>query len=378
MIYIAALLSLFFVVVIILSLSGNLLRAVVAPFKPGRFDAEAAGAPPDYADPDNWAALPEREGLADLTPAGVERRSESAEVDAFFIHPTGYMHGDAWNSAMDPGSNTEQNTHWMMANQASAFNGSCNVHAPRYREATIYTYLSAGDDNRIKALALAYTDVERAFEHFIENRSEGRPFVLASHSQGTHHAMTLLKNRIAGTPLRDRMVAAYLLGGGVTHEFLAELPGIDVCGGPTDLHCVIHWATYRNGAKVHREPWQPGRVVCTNPLTWHDDGGRAEASAHLGAVLPSGRFSIKFAGKDTARDIAFRPLEPPLPQHTWAEARGGFLYVADQWRGPFARRAAGPDGNYHGLDYPLFHMNIRQNVAARIAAYHTWKAGTAD
>jgi hypothetical protein len=53
---------------------------------------------------------------------------------------------------------------------------------------------------------------------------------------------------------------------------------------------------------------------------------------------------------------------------TWAECRNGLLYVADLAGTPFGRLSLG-NKNYHGLDYPLFHMDIRLNAEARVAAY---------
>ena len=65
---------------------------------------------------------------------------------------------------------------------------------------------------------LRIEDVERAFDHFLEHYSQGRPFVLAAHSQGSVHLRTLLEKRITGTALRERLVAAYPVGFGIDRE----------------------------------------------------------------------------------------------------------------------------------------------------------------
>ena len=113
------------------------------PFDPG--DAVAA---PDYADTINWAALPERSDLADLVPSGHGEPVTDAPADVFFIHPTGFLKGSSWTFSMDPDTSTEENTRWMMANQASAYNGCCNVYAPRYRQASIYAYFQSDEEVR--------------------------------------------------------------------------------------------------------------------------------------------------------------------------------------------------------------------------------------
>lgn len=53
-----------------------------------------------------------------------------------------------------------------------------------------------------------------------------------------------------------------------------------------------------------------------------------------------------------------------------AQCRKGVLYITDQSDNAFGR-GNGPreGGGYHRLDYPLFHMDIRENAQARVAAY---------
>jgi hypothetical protein len=349
--------------------TGTLQTVVIAIYKPHHGWDPALKAPaPDYATADSWAALPSKESPAKLVPKGVAASPENPPVDVFFIHPTGYMGGADWNSPLDPNSRTEENTKWMMANQASVFNGCCAVYAPRYREASIFRYfaLSDGDDLTKKTMDLAYGDVDRAFSYFLEHYSNGRPFILASHSQGTHHALHLIQQRIDGTPLAQRMVAAYIIGGGITDKDVAKLKTVRACENATDLHCIAHWMTFGDGADTKSDGLD--KPVCTNPLSWKRDGGRAPASASKGAVAQSGRFQIAFWGSDAASGVDFGALPAPVPHQTWAECRGGLLIVADQTGTPFGALDLGGK-NYHGLDYPLFAMDIRENAQARVAAY---------
>ncbi|HEX2590585.1 MAG TPA: hypothetical protein VHL34_03785, partial [Rhizomicrobium sp.] len=86
------------------------------------------------------------------------------------------------------------------------------------------------------------------------------------------------------------------------------------------------------------------------------------------AVAQSGRFQIAFWGSDAASGVQFGPLPVPVPHQTWAECRKGLLFVADQTGTPFGALDLGGK-NYHGLDYPLFAMDIRENAEARANAY---------
>ena len=347
--------------------TGNL-RHVLGLFGPRHgWDVRAEAPAPDYAKESAWAALPSKPGLAADVPAGEAPPPKDPQVDVFFIHPTGYMSGAAWNSPLDPDSQTEENTRWMMATQASAFSGCCAVYAPRYREASIFRYVDATPEVYRQSGDFAYADVDRAFTYFLEHYSKGRPFIIASHSQGTEHGFNLVRRRIDGTPLAARLVAAYLIGGGITDKQADALKTVHVCASPTDLHCIIHWATYGEGALPVREDTKD-KLLCINPLTWTRDGGLTPKKIQQGAVPISGQFQIKFWGSDKARGMQFPPLKAPLRAWTSAECRAGFLFAQDQRHGPF-RVGVFAGNNYHGLDYPLFAMDIRENAKARVAAY---------
>lgn len=322
---------------------------------------------PDYADAKNWAGLPSKPGLTALVPKGEPPAVMQSDVDVFFIHPTGYLNGGDWNSPMNPNSATEENTKWMMANQASTFNGCCLIYAPRYRETSIYRYFSAPADVSKKAVDMAYGDIDSAFTYFLEHYSKGRPFIIASHSQGTEHGIRLLKERIDRDPaLAKRLVAAYLIGFNISDNDAASLKNVHVCANATDTHCFVHWATWGEGGSPSEE--SNGKLVCVNPLSWQRDGGMAAKTLNRGAVPVSGTFAQNLFGKDAPSGTVFGPLGTPLKAWTWAECRNGFLTIADQTGTSFGKLDLGRR-NYHGLDYPVFAMDIRENAKARVAAY---------
>ena len=79
--------------------------------------------------------------------------------------------------------------------QASVFNRSCRVYAPRYRQAIVRVFKEESKDGK-KALDLAYRDVKRAFQYYLDHYNQNRDFIIASHSQGTLHCTRLLKEMI--------------------------------------------------------------------------------------------------------------------------------------------------------------------------------------
>jgi len=325
---------------------------------------------PDYAQPDAWAAWPDRAGGADTVAPGLPDAAlpPSEQVDVFFIHPTTYLTGSEPNARYDePGLTSEQIERGVLRFQASVFNACCRIYAPHYRQATIRAFLSGKDAEALAAYELAYSDVRRAFDFYINHENHGRPFIIASHSQGSLHAMRLLQERVAGQALQRRLVAAYVIGYYVPEEI--ERTGLPLCREARDTGCLIDWNTVKEGTSdsAHQQSryiWLDGKyqhpsgrpLVCVNPLNWTLDG-EAPATENLGA-LPGVRPG--------------QALRAPVPQLTGARCDHGVLRVAI----PFTQRSGFADiltlfGSYHIYDYNLFYTNIRLNVRERIRA---WRA----
>jgi len=355
-------------IAIILSVSGLggrlLFMAFNAYNKPsGTFDPADAVAAPDYSEVENWAALPTTSDYADLAPKGIPVGTQGEfPVDVFFIHPTGFLTSGSWTSPMDVDSGTEENTHLMMANQASAFNGCCNVYAPRYRQANIFAYFGEAEE-RDRVLGFAYQDVRRAFDYFINHYNQNRPFIIASHSQGTHHATRLLEDVIDPSDLHKRMVAAYLIGSTsipVSPSWFDAMSNIKPCSQEDDLHCVIHWDSKPEGAPAYERP-EPS--LCTNPLSWRTDEEIADASLNEGALPRAGKRNDAIGkAPDTPSNQKVTALKQPISALTSAQCKGGTLYVGEPISPGFKVDRL---GTYHLLDYSLFYMNIHNNAKLR-------------
>lgn len=294
---------------------------------------------PDYSNDDYWAALPNKSENADFTPRGEANVQGKTEVDVFYVHPTTYFSSDAWNQPPAHAQANEIVDTNILMGQASAFNACCNVYVPRYRQATLYSFMDEDGDGA-KALALAYEDVTAAFEYFLENFNRGRPFILAGHSQGARHSDLLLKDRIVGSELEQRLVAAYLVGFGISED-----GGPPVCEHPAQTGCQINW----NSLSPQAPSTYALDTICVNPLSWRTDGARADFKANRG--------SMNFQ-------------TPPVIEPAVADAQclDGRLIVTEirshrEWIMPFG------EGNYHAHDYGLFYMSIRDNAADRVRAF---------
>jgi hypothetical protein len=336
-------------------------RWFYAALDPGPFDASAAPAAPDYEQPASWAALPTLEDDADVAlpelPA-VARGAASADV--FFIHPTTFV-AKRWNAAIDDPAVERATARGATLIQASAFNACCAVYAPRYRQASGKAFVEPSPDGD-RAIDLAYTDVAAAFEAFLARRGEARPFVLASHSQGAVLAARLLREEIWGKPPGEHLVAAYLIGGPITHKTIGE--GIPVCASEEQWGCVVAWNArgprYGGNFENKYAPGAPEPVasrICVNPLSWKTDGAAAPASKNQGAL--------------------FFDAEVPkvLPAFADATCEDGTLLITEMGSVPGRDFASGllmwmvgPD-NYHPIEYQLYYVNLRQNAVRRVQAY---------
>ena len=335
--------------------------------KPTQTFAEVSRpAAPDYADASSWAALPDRNDPADVLPGGdVQDLQATAPVDVFFVHPTTFYQTSNWNQPLDDANTNQLTDMFVLRAQASVFNSCCRIYAPRYRQATLYSFMDGSGDGKT-ALSLAYEDVQRAFDYYIEHYNQGRPFVLASHSQGSVHLRELLEKRITGTPLRERMVAAYPIGFGIDTEALAKaVPDVPVCTSAEQIGCLVSW----NAIGPEARSWgDTSKSVCVNPLTWSTDGQPADRSLNLGSVTYPGTFAGSIADlKSLPQD--YIDAKPALEVGTAdAQCVNGMLLVKEIHSQLYGARPMGRD-NYHVYDYSLFHMNLRKNAETRVAQY---------
>jgi pimeloyl-ACP methyl ester carboxylesterase len=337
--------------------AGTVDRWFMDAIDPGPFDPQALPPAPDYRSAAAWAALPEVDDGADVAlPELPAIDPAAAPADVFYLHPTTHV-GKVWNAPIDEPAVVEATLRGGTLIQASAFNGCCAVYAPRYRQAHGRAFTEP-DGRGDRAIDGAYGDVAAAFDEFLARTGE-RPFILAGHSQGAVLGARLLRERIAGGPLRRRLVAAYLPGAPLRPG--ADVGGLPICDGPTATGCVISWHARGPGYTPNGLEFggaDPGAMrgrICVNPITWRTDGAYAPASAQLGAV--------------------FFDAPTPALRPSFADARcvDGALIVREH--GDLERdlpsRALlwilGPE-NYHPLEYQLFYADIRRNAATRVAA----------
>ena len=307
------------------------------------FSSATAPVMPDYSQDRFWAALPWTEDAADLTPDGLANEQKDAAIDIFFIHPTTYTgkRGEKyWNAPANDQALNTKTSEKSIQYQASIFNGAGRVFAPYYRQAHLHAYFTKDTTSAAKALDFAYGDVRMAFQYYLDHQNKGRPFIIASHSQGTTHAIRLMQEFVDGKALHEKMIAAYIIGIPVLDNYFEN---IRPCEEETDLGCYTAWRTFKKG-------YQPEKnakgIVVTNPLSWSRNDAYVAKDNNQGAIL--------------------RPFETIIPQATDAQVYGPVLWVSKP-KFPGSWLLLGK--NYHVGDMNIFYMNIRENAVKRVKAF---------
>ena len=331
-----------------------------------KFEAQPALQPKVYDDPAMWFARPGMTGTNPVKwqPDGMLPDSTQVQVAVFFVHPTSYLKRTHWNAPLDDPQARQIAEITVRAN-ASIFANAAEVWAPRYRQATLGAFVS-DDPAARQALDLAYSDVARAFDTFVAAQPPGRGIVLAGHSQGSYIVKRLLADKVKGTPLASRVVAAYVIGWVVDSARDPALLGLRACTTPAQGGCMVSYLSFSDDADpaTMRQAYErlanpagtampiPPQILCSNPLTG-GIGGNAPASANLGAIVP-----------DLKMEHA--KVTPGLVGAS-CHADGTLRIGPGPAMGPFVL----PGGNYHVYDYVLFWTNLKRDFETRAAAWQT-------
>jgi hypothetical protein len=325
--------------------------AAQAPYKLiTDFSTEELPQEPDYQLTKNWAAHPDKVDKADSVPhkSGLKDLQSIAKVDVFFVHPTTFTYEPTnkftWNADVNDKELNDKTDNSTILNQATVFNGSCRVFAPRYRQAHYSAFTTGKPENKKQSLDIAYEDVKNAFEYYLKNNNNGRPIVIASHSQGTIHAGRLIKEFIDGKPLQKQFVEAYLIGITTPPDYFETIKiseTADHTGG------FVTWNTF---LRDFTPPYYNDGLVnatCVNPLTWRTDDTYASKKLNKGGV----GLKYKFVNEIADAQIHDNML--------WINKPYIFGRV-------FLRQKI-----WHIADINLFWMNIRENVDLRVNTFLT-------
>lgn len=312
---------------------------------------------PDYADDDAWLAKPE----------GAPQRA----ADVFYVHSTTFYRRSMWNAPTDDADADRIRRMIAAPNEAGPFADVADIHAPRYREATLYSLFTHKYDG-LAARRLAYSDIKRSFEAFLAKRNPERPIILAGYGQGGLYVLGLLKDYFEGdiNPLRRRLIAAYVIGASTPADYLAGLaPPIPVCNEANAVRCVISYVDFEPrfdeemqrvraralvwGEKGALASVKSDNLVCVNPLSWRTDGAYQPAEKNIGAASATG--------------IAEGSPPPAIAKSVGARCENGILIV-DTPKRRFLRRSDWFGAKWKAQPFNLFYYDLASNASVRLAA----------
>jgi hypothetical protein len=309
----------------------------------GEISAQTPAAP-DYSNLDNWAASPYKMDTSDKIPDGLDDEEKDKKADVFYVHPTSYFDESdtaSWNAWLTDPIVIEETDYKSVLFQASVFNGSCRVFAPRYRQANMEVFYKMGTPEATAAFDLAYSDVKAAFQYYLQNENKNRPIVIASHSQGTLHAIRLLQEFFDGKSLQKQLVFACIPGYRIKNDAFQSIP---VSEKPDQIACFAGWRSYEKGEIPKRVLAENGDCVCVNPLTWNTSEKWVAKEAHFGIMN----------GFDKIIPHTVAAGIEPKTKILWVESPDVILEGMKKGK------------DLHIYDFNLFWLNIRENVKVRI------------
>ena len=329
-------------------------------------------------DPSRWrppAAIENAEGAAPRRPAATPAiaptqaamgKPKTTPYAVFFVHPTSYLpiafSGDAqWNAALGD-VQAEDRARLFLRGLASPFSSAREIWAPKYRQAVFGAFLTDKPEGQ-QAIDAAYRDIEQAFDVFVASIDKDEPIVLAGHSQGALHILRLLREKVNGTPLRQRIAMVYPVGWPISVQHDLPEEGLPACANADQGGCIASWVSFAEPADPSQlmaryqaspgfdgQPRGNGPILCVNPITGMLNGA-APAHDNRGTLVPSADFS-------TGRLVA-----GAVPARCDAH---GLLLIGDP---PEMGSAVLPGNNYHVYDIPLFWRNLQSDVVRRVAAW---------
>ena len=298
--------------------------------------------PLDYSSPDFWVTKPG------------EETAQNAKADVFAVMPTVNM--NMW--VPDNEDVTSLRDALRFAKTFNMEKGIVSrdtaIYSPYYRQCTLGVYTLEDAEEKELYNKMAKEDVRAAFSWYLDNcHKEDRPIILFGFSQGAEDIYDLLVEFGQDKRLSDNLVAAYVIGYGITQKDLDASPWLKMAQGEKDTGVIVSYDCMDQTA-VKPET----KVLSINPLNWKTDSTPASAEANRG-----------FVATDTYGNVR---QEIAAFCGGYLDEKSGIL-IPTGIENPEKYAAKDikvvPDGSYHFYDLIFFYNNLKQNMVKRIAAF---------
>ena len=281
----------------------------------------------------------------------------------FYVYPTIYTGSDPKNMDIYD-SELRSFAEGLLVAQAGVYSPFTNVFAPYYRQQSASTQSMEANNGGRDAFKdplfrIGYSDVERAFDFYIKNINDGRPFIIAGHSQGSMVVLELLRNRFNNEKLQKQLIAAYPIGYSFTKYDLEKYPWMKLAQNESDNGVIITYNT--QGPNAGPSPVLLNGALAINPLNWKTDSTVASRFDNIeskffddekGVLIESvENFAGAYVNEETGALIVFDLQD--------LESDEIDLDDLGRWS----------DEVYHMYDYSIFYENLKENVNKRINSY---------
>jgi hypothetical protein len=291
----------------------------------------------DYSQEKNWLSLPD---------------SIDKSVDVFYLYPTAWIRlpNEPFLCPIDH-KGMRKGAETVFPVQASIFFPVGNVFAPFYRQLDGAFILNTPLEERRRFTAdIPKADAQAAFVYYLKNFNKGRPFILAAHSQGALTMKELLFDFAGVKSEYDRMIAAYIIGYGVTEGELKQYTHLKFAQRSDDTGVIISYNTEQPGCVEPNPTAIPGSLAI-NPLLWTTEETHAPKELNIGSLISGkGKLAVKHFFADAAVN-RFR----------------GTLVCATVSVGEYGNPP--PLGAFHSMDTGLYYKNLRENAGKRAKRY---------
>jgi hypothetical protein len=293
----------------------------------------------DYSNKNNWFKITD---------------NPTKQYDAFYVFPT------VWRASESDGLYCDINNESLRSrapgvyeNQAKVLESIANMYVPFYRQADaakIITY-SVSDMEAAIYNNYPYKDVINAFEYYLNNFNNGRPFFLVGHSQGSMVIKNILQVYMKEHPdVYKRMIAAYPLGYSYEQSYFDKNTHLKFASKNDDLGVVITWNSEMliDGKFGTYNYVCHGGALAINPITWNTDNTlvAADDPRNLGSSLVSEKFSTQVMYDYNRK---YEVLIVGTTNKDYLSPLG--------------------DNSLHSYDWTFFLNNIVENVALRASKY---------
>lgn len=299
----------------------------------------------DYSDKNNWLQISE---------------DKNNEVDVFYLYPT-VWYGEGTNKdfvcPIDFKPMRENATNALIS-QSTIFEEVGNIYAPFYRQADALYILDT--NNNIKNKEKYFNDIPKkdalaAFDYFIKNYNNNKPFILIGHSQGAMMIKEILIDYFkTNENLMNRLVAAYIIGYSVTTNDLEKNPHLKFARSEYDTGVIISYNTESSIFNGYNPTLLEG-AIAINPITWTLEEDEATKEKSLGSCF--------FAGTNynIVKNFASAKVDKKRGVIKCDSINADDFYID----GMFEK------GNYHVYDIALYYNDLKENARKRVGAF--WK-----